>query len=92
MLANIIDLDFLSHIILLPEDRKTSINSFFKYADLQAIGKHKDLYKKKLQGMKIEMIIGFHTNSDCCEISRFNESDIAFKTDMLSALELIHAC
>ena len=48
--------------------------------------------EEMLKKTRLQMLIGFHEGSIDHGISKFKESDIAVKTNMFDALQIIHAC
>lgn len=79
LIKNVIDLEFLSHLIFIP---------FFEFESYSSLDpsrlrpKIADEFSKK----QVQVILGFYERSD------FKESDIAMQTDFLTLLQLIHAC
>ena len=55
LIANIIDIKFLSHLIIFPHFGFNCI----QYLDLTKVSKHKESILEEFKGMQCEMIIGF---------------------------------
>ena len=79
LIKNVIDLEYLSHIIFIPG---FEFESYSSLDPSKLRPKIADEFSKK----QVEVILGFY------EHHQFKESDIAINTDFLTLLQLIHVC
>ena len=92
LVANVIDIDFLSHLILFPDTDCIFPFDKIAYYDLNQLSKYSSNIIRELKGMKLQVIIGFQ--SKVGQYGHFTESDLAIssKMNMYEVLELIHIC
>lgn len=91
LIANNIDIDFLSHLIFIPKFLFDSYEMFDVSKLKNDNQKRRQGIVKELKQKRCKIIIGFKEGNKASQY-KFNESDIALETTMWTVLQIIHGC